>query len=201
MGVGAIALLAACGPEAPASDGTETEAESASDDTEAADAESAETPEAESEDKAADKAKVAVACGEGEQTIFSCTVKNGKTIAVCASDKGLDYRYGKDSAELTLSGGAWATVPYSGGGESQIKFSNSGTDYIVFSRIVRTNFEPGEPNNPAISDGVIVQSGDKVLNLQVCTPGEGGVDVDKLSRTGEPENELFSEATGRADPN
>ena len=129
---------------------------------------------------------------------------NGKQIAVCASGEGtVEYRYGKGDAELVLGDPQWASVPYSGGGEAQIAFDNGDTRYIVFSRVVRTNFEPGEPNYPAISDGVIVQRGEEVLSLQTCG-GEGDLkplDVNAAERLiPGRRNELFSYETGRADP-
>ena len=69
--------------------------------------------------------------------------------------------------------------------------------------MVRTNFEAGEPNYPAITDGVIVQRGEEVLNLQVCG-GEGDltpVDYNVAERLiTERQNELFSYETIQADP-
>lgn len=149
-------------------------------------------------------AKKQAACAASEEPLFSCTVSNGKRIAVCASAKGdVEYRYGKGDAELVLGKPQWATVPYSGGGEAQIAFDNGDTRYIVFSRMVRTNFEPGEPNYPAISDGVIVLRGDEVLSVRACDgPGElKPVDYNVAERLiAERRRELFTYETSRADP-
>lgn len=113
-------------------------------------------------------------CTAEETPIFSCTVKGGKRLSVCGSNEGaVQYRFGgDDDAELVLDGGEFATVPYSGGGEAQIAFANGDTRYIVFSRVVRTNFKEGEPNNPAITDGVIVEKAGETV-AQLSCGGEG----------------------------
>jgi hypothetical protein len=109
-------------------------------------------------------------CTAEETPIFSCQVEGGKRLSVCGSGDGaVQYRFGDEGeAELVLDGGAWASVPYSGGGEAQIKFDNAGTHYIVFSQIIRTNFEPGEPNNPAINDGVAVFKDGAQIAKRIC---------------------------------
>ncbi len=182
----------------PASDGSAPEAPGP--------AEQSQTGEAAvATDASAPSAKTKpVACQANEEALFSCTATNGKLIAVCGSGRGnVEYRYGKGDSELALSAAEWASVAYSGGGEAQIAFDNGDTRYIVFSRIVRTNFKAGEPNYPAITDGVIVQRGEKVLNLQVCG-GEGDlkpVDYNVAERLiAERRNELFSYETILADP-
>lgn len=141
-------------------------------------------------------------CMAGEETIFSCKTAADKRIAVCAARGGpVEYRYGAGEPELTVAGGRFASVPYSGGGEAQLAFDNAGTRYVVFSRIVRTNFAPGEPNNPAISDGVMVLQGEKVVSVQVCSDTDPvPVQYDVAARHMEQENELFTEETSRVDP-
>lgn len=205
MGVCAIALLAGCTAEN--SETTETDTRAVNGSEAAGSSEPSETKTEDSAEPQGDSAKaetaekVSVACADDELTVFSCKAKNGKQIAVCASEKGVDYRYGKDSAELSLKGKEYFSAAYSGGGEIQLSFDNKGTQYIVFSRIVRTNFEPGEPNNPAISDGVIALSGEKVLNVQVCDdPNVKSVDYDLAAKYLEETDGLFTEETARADP-
>ena len=122
-----------------------------------------------------------VACGRGERTLFFCEAGR-KQIAVCGvSDADgkpqAQYRYGSDTAEMVLSGGRFSNTPYSGGGESQIQFSNDTTRYIVYSRTIRTNFAPGEPNNPEFTDGVLVVRGGNVLADRQCTGSVESVDV------------------------
>lgn len=146
--------------------------------------------------------KVAVFCGAGEETVFSCKTETGNDLAVCAAGEDVHYRFGKGSPDMSLMGARWATVGYSGGGEAQILFSNGNTDYIVFSRMIRTNFTPGEPNNPAISDGVIVRRGEKTLSMHQCEGGQAEKPVDynlaeaAIANRG---NELFTDETYLAD--
>ncbi|WP_379546035.1 hypothetical protein ACFCW2_09865 [Qipengyuania sp. DSG2-2] len=135
-----------------------------------------------------------VACQEGEETLFSCDDKGGKQIAVCGKDGNAQYRFGNEVAEITLDNGKFASVPYSGGGEAQIAFSNGDTRYIVFSRIVRTNFEPGEPNNPEITDGVMVVRGGETIGKRTCIAGSpSAVDVGAGENYGGVASELFYE--------
>ena len=95
--------------------------------------------------------------------------------------------------ELVLEGGAWASVPYSGGGEAQIKFENAGTHYIVFSQIIRTNFEPGEPNNPAINDGVAVFKDGAQIAKRICDDAQvKPIDYDAAEKLLPIEEELFA---------
>ncbi len=122
-----------------------------------------------------------VGCDTPEDEIFSCKLENDRRVTVCLSGTGegrhAQYRYGTPGkpAELTLpvAGGQdeptrYANVMYSGGGEQQIVFTNGEYRYTVFSRVVRTNFEPNEPNDPAISDGLMVQRRDKIIALHSC---------------------------------
>ncbi len=137
--------------------------------------------------------KVGVSCANGEETVFSCKVKNGSDLAVCAGDENVYYRYGKGSPEMTVMGGRFASVAYSGGGEAQIAFTKGRTTYIVFSRVIRTNFEPGEPNQPAISDGVMVMLGDELLTTHICDdPNARPIDYDLAVKVMEREPELFT---------
>lgn len=124
-------------------------------------------------------------CQEGEDIIFACTMKSGKKASICVTGSGntgqnekkfAQYRFGPADAPAELvwpmapSDGklAFKSVPYSGGGEAQISFVNGDTEYVVFSRMVRTNFEPGEPNYPAIEDGILIRRGGTVLGELGC---------------------------------
>lgn len=142
-----------------------------------------------------------VACSGAERIVFSCRTSNGKRIAVCAAPDGkVEYRYGRGKPDLTLLATQYASTPYSGGGEIQIGFANDATRYIVFSRMVRTNFEPGELNDPAMSDGVIVQRGEDVLNLQLCDdPAVKSIDYDLVEALVPEADELLTYETQRAD--
>lgn len=141
-------------------------------------------------------------CPSDETTAFTCRTGIDRRLSVCIEGNKASYRYRGDSGQLVLGGGRFAQRAYSGGGEAQIKFSNGAWDYVVFSRMVRTNFEPGEPNNPAISDGVIVIEGGKFRELIECDPSDAAmvpVDVDLLSRPLPRDAELYTEETHRAD--
>ena len=142
-----------------------------------------------------------VGCAPDEERIFSCKVASGKRIAICGTgERDAEYRFGESTPELVLRGGRWASVPYSGGGEAQIAFANGTTRYIVFSRMVRTNFAAGEPNNPAISDGVMVLDGEKVIGLQLCDDADTvSIDYDLAEAHFPRADELFSWETDRAD--
>ena len=153
-------------------------------------------------------------CAKSEAVIFSCAVKNGKTISVCEKvvgdgQKFAQYRYGeRDKAAelvwpLSHKDGSlkFATVPYSGGGEGQIAFTRGQYQYVAFSRMVRTNFEADEPNNPAIVDGVIVLRGGKISQIQKCDdidpmPVQYGLAEKLMGR----EDELFTYETEQIEP-
>ncbi|MDJ0642857.1 MAG: hypothetical protein QNJ15_08570 [Erythrobacter sp.] len=155
------------------------------------------------ESPAAAAGTIPASCRPEEEKLFSCVVRGGSQLSVCANpEHGPQYRFGKgEGADLVLSEGTWASVAYSGGGEAQIKFENGDTSYVVFSRIVRTNFEPGEPNNPAISDGVVVLRGEEVLAVNRCIDPDGDpIDYNLAERLLPRVDELFTFETSRADP-
>lgn len=136
-------------------------------------------------------------CTVDEIPIFSCKVESGKQLSVCGQEGGgAQYRFGPaQAAELVIDAGSWASVPYSGGGEAQILFENGEINYIVFSRIVRTNFEPGEPNNPKISDGVMVYQDGEQIAAQLCDDLDvSPVNVEKAQDLLTRADGLFAEA-------
>lgn len=145
----------------------------------------------------------AALCKADETPIFACNFADGKQVAVCGlAEGGAEYRFGGEEPELTLFEDVWATVPYSGGGEAQIQFSNGDTNYIVFSRMVRTNFKEGEPNNPAISDGVIVERSGELLSFRVCDGAQEPLPIqyDAANAAMKRVDELFTFETSKADP-
>lgn len=149
-------------------------------------------------------APAAVGCGPKETTIFACAVRSGKTLAVCSSGgNSATYRFGGDRPEIELEGGRWARAGYSGGGELQIAFENSNTSYVVFSRMVRTNFTAGEPNNPAMSDGVVVLQNGQFRGMQLCRADSDASDYGERSEAAMqrlPQSaDLFTDETARAD--
>ena len=144
-----------------------------------------------------------VDCTASEETVFSCAMPSGKRLAVCAPPEGpAQYRFGGEGPELVLTGGTWASAMYSGGGEAQIAFANGDTHYIVFSRMVRTHFAAGEPNYPAISDGVLIMRDDELVAVRPCAGGQADMPVqyDAAEWVFAQEDELFTDETMRADP-
>ncbi|GAA4041820.1 hypothetical protein [Parerythrobacter jejuensis] len=114
-----------------------------------------------------------VGCREAETPVFQCTTAMGKQVAVCAAGPGdVHFRSGTEGVQVDVTGGRWASVPYSGGGEAQIQFRDGTKRYIVYSRMVRTNFTPGEPNNPAISDGLVIIDSEGTVGVDICDDAE-----------------------------
>jgi len=142
-------------------------------------------------------------CRAGETAIFECRTGAGETIAVCSVGGGTArYAFGRASPEIELTGGRWARVAYSGGGELQIAFDNGPVRYVVFSRTVRTNFAADEPNDPAMSDGVVVLRDGRYAGMQTCAGGSAADYSDKAEaalQTLPQSDDLFSDETARAD--
>ncbi|QIG55010.1 hypothetical protein G6N82_13395 [Altererythrobacter sp. BO-6] len=203
--LGALAALTACGEPQPERQQAAEPAAVAS-----VGASSTTGPAADAVDRAVgaepvDRAARAnpVACTSQEETIFSCEMPGGKRLAVCAPQMGeAEYRFGGAEPEIVLTGGVLANVPYSGGGEAQIRFANAGTQYIVYSRMVRTNFTEGEPNNPAISDGVVILRDGKFVAIRPCEGGQAEmpVKINAAKRVFAGNYRLFTEETIRGDP-
>tara|TARA_R110000824_G_scaffold11585_3_gene50683 strand:- start:49583 stop:50230 length:648 start_codon:yes stop_codon:yes gene_type:complete len=154
---------------------------------------------------AAETTKATGWCSAKEPVIFSCQLKNRKTISVCGAESGAgeskaQYRFGSPgkSPELVWPEAAskdrltFASVPYSGGGEAQLSFSRGDVTYIVYSRMVRTNFKAGEPNNPEMTDGIMVLKGRKMASDLVCAdPDVVPVDYDLASEYAYQSDEAF----------
>ena len=146
---------------------------------------------------AARRSGPAPACASGEAVLFACPVGNGKRVAVCDVGGAAVYRFGGDDVELELTGGRIARTGYSGGGEVQIAFTNQGYDHIVYSRTVRTG-AAGEPNDPAMSDGLIVARGDSVVTTKLCA-SEPEADFEAASAILPRGARLFEPDGGRTD--
>lgn len=115
---------------------------------------------------------------------------------MCGANKGAgavvaQYRYGQagQRPELTWPDAdsddrlTFASVPYSGGGEAQLQFRRGDHQYIVYSRVIRTNFKAGEPNDPAMQDGVIVRRGGEIVARHACAdPDVQSIDYEKAGR-------------------
>ena len=147
------------------------------------------------------------ACAETEGTVFSCKIRDGRTIAVCVQrdEQGREYaqyRFGQSDEPPEL---AWprsfeergmqrASVPYSGGGEAQLSFVRGEIRYVIYSRVIRTNFAAGEPNEPAFEDGAYVYRGDnRVSSLPCAGEADRPVSVAMAERFAEQQDDLFTD--------
>ena len=64
-----------------------------------------------------------------------------------------------------------------------MQFRRGDHQYIVFSRVIRTNFKAGEPNDPAMQDGVIVRKGEEIVARHACAdPDVRSIDYEKAGR-------------------
>jgi hypothetical protein len=151
---------------------------------------------------AAPPAPGGIGCSPKEAPIFACNLGNGKRIAVCSGGEySAQYRYGSSTPELVIDGGEFGYQMYSGGGEGQIAFNNEGFRYVVFSRMVRTNFTAGEPNYPALTDGVIVLRGEDFVAMHLCDdPAVLPIQLFTADAVWERQEELSTGETIRADP-
>lgn len=150
---------------------------------------------------AATRKIAAAACNAGEETIFTCKLTNGKPLAVCATRDGNgEYRYGGKAPELVLRHGAFAVDQFARGGEAQIQFTNGDTRYTVFSRMVATSVEEGG-SGPAISDGVVIERGDKLLAVRVCEGRQADLAIQyaPADRVFKDRQDIFTGATAKAD--
>ncbi|MGB7374035.1 hypothetical protein [Pontixanthobacter sp.] len=147
--------------------------------------------------------QLAPVCGADEQVIFACTMKSGKKASVCVADKGgtpfAQYRFGPADKPAELAWPmsptdgrlAFKSVPYSGGGEAQISFTRGDTRYVVFSRVVRTNFTAGEPNYPAIDDGIMVLRGGSALGALMCADVAMPIQTALAEKYSDPAADMF----------
>jgi hypothetical protein len=122
-------------------------------------------------------------CKTGERVIFGCSLPNKKLVSLCASgDFGaasgyLQYRY-RTAKKIELAFPSDLAAPkgkfyfsramFSGGGASRIRFVIDGNEYFVFESTIRTNFKPGEPNDPEFSSGVFTRRNGKVTSTHRC---------------------------------
>lgn len=142
-------------------------------------------------------------CASGEPVIFSCLLDNGNALSVCAAAEAggprfAQYRYGpsREASELSFPArrqdGAlrFLSVPYSGGGEAQLSFARGSASYVVYSRVMRTNFEAGEPNNPQFDDGVLVLNGGKIIANHRCEGDQlTSIDYDLAAKYAKPDKD------------
>jgi hypothetical protein len=109
-------------------------------------------------------------CTSGEQVVFSCST-GPKTVSVCASDNGIQYRYGSlGSIEIhypakkpeVYDGVLYrGFLTFSGGGAEYARFINDSYEYVVYA---------GQGRGWS-QDGVLAVRAGKVVSKKTC----GGV--------------------------
>ncbi|AMO71860.1 hypothetical protein [Sphingorhabdus sp. M41] len=195
-----IFSIAACSAEVPAE-----QAEAPVEPTENPGVEATPLTEDDSGQAAAEQTKATGWCSTKEPVIFSCQLKSRKVVSVCGTENGAgikaaQYRFGTHgkSPELVWPAAAgkdrlsFSSVPYSGGGEAQLSFSRGDVTYVVYSRMVRTNFKAGEPNNPEMTDGVMVLKGKQTVSDLVCAdPDVVPVNYDLASAYADKSDDAF----------
>lgn len=106
-------------------------------------------------------------CTTAETTVFSCDAGK-KAVSVCASDAGVQYRYGSVGAtemkypatKPTLYDGIayQGSLAFSGGGAQYVRFINNDHEYVVYSGQGR-GWE---------QDGLLVVKAGKVISHKTC---------------------------------
>lgn len=128
-------------------------------------------------------------CKDDENLIFGCEIK-GKFISICSS-KNLSktvgyaqYRFGKpDKVEFLYPASKkppegiffLGSTGYSGGGANIVRFNNSGYEYLIFDSMIRTNYAPGEPNNPEFKAGIVTRHNGKITSTRLCTDNAASI--------------------------
>lgn len=121
-------------------------------------------------------------CSAKEKLVFGC-VLDEKTASICASaDLGTtsgyaQYRFGTPK-KIELVYPKKKTHPkghfffsftlYGGGDEGRVRFNNEGHDYFAFHKTIRTNFNPGETNDPEESAGIYTRFKGKERPVRSC---------------------------------
>lgn len=106
--------------------------------------------------------------GNGPETIFECTLRNGKTVSVGSQGGNLFYRYGRAGrAELTLRGSSRSGNVYFmrqryAGPQMQLRFTNGGYSYIVH------NMEGNAQTDARGVSGVVVMRGNRRIADHSC---------------------------------
>lgn len=128
-------------------------------------------------------------CQPDEQVIFGCEIKH-KLLSVCTSadvsktSGYVQYRFGKPgkvelnypAAKVAPQGKFFlSSAVFNGGGANIIRFNNSGYEYLVFDRMRRTNFTPGEPNDPEFHAGIVTRRHGKITSTRLCDNNDASI--------------------------
>ena len=115
---------------------------------------------------------VASLCRADEPRLFACPIGR-KLVSICGKGAGAVYRFGrKGRVEMEAYGPTVSQRGYAGGGEAQVAFLHQGYTYAVYDSTVRTRFTPDGRHDAAISQGLLVVKGGRVLSDRPC--GLGG---------------------------
>lgn len=105
------------------------------------------------------KLSTASLCDPSESILFACNTGK-KSVAVCSSAKGIQYRYGLDRANLDITvdakGATAGEYPLAGGGVWYYRFSNGATSYVVYT---------AESSSMDKAGVVVEQGGKRTANL------------------------------------
>lgn len=128
-------------------------------------------------------------CQSDEKLIFGCEIGN-KLVSLCASDHMTkttgyaQYRFGLPGkveliypASKIPPGGNFflSSTSYSGGGATIIRFNNAGSEYLIFDSMVRTNFAPDEPNDPAFQAGIVTRQDGEITSSRLCVDSAASI--------------------------
>lgn len=105
--------------------------------------------------------KTAKLCEDSEQTVFACNTGK-KSVSVCSSKNGLQYRYGIDRNKLDIQldakNAATGQYALAGGGVWYFRIPNGKINYVVYTA-----------ESSAIDKaGLVVEQGDKRLANLTC---------------------------------
>lgn len=116
-------------------------------------------------------------CDPGEGIVFACNTGK-KSVSVCASAKGVQYRFGVDRNSLDISldakGAGAGEYPLAGGGVWYYRFNNGNTSYVVYTA----------ESSSMDKAGLVVEQGGKrtasltCKNAATTNPGLAGVAAD-----------------------
>lgn len=124
-------------------------------------------------------------CHAFEAVLFSCQV-GSKTVSICGGqqERGQDkagegqagavYRYGLPGrVELEATDLHQAFEGWAGGGETQVYADTPMHRYVVYDRMVRTGFDREGHNLSQMTQGLLVQSGGRMISSRNCTQPVG----------------------------
>jgi len=112
--------------------------------------------------------------GAARQPLFSCLTPQGRLLVRDVGGGRVTVAFPKPHLRsLARLGGRphasrYARKGYSGGGEEQLQVETEAGRLTVYTRTVRTNFAPGEPNDPAFSSGAVFQARNGRVTRRTC---------------------------------